>query len=264
MTEHTLKKGIPWYKKTGWIIVLLIFFWPVGLILMWKYTNWSKKTKQIVSAVIAVYALFGLYITANPSPIITVDNMNNGRITTDEKEYTVTGTVGSVEGSRVEVNNEEALWQGDKFSATVKLKDGDNQVTIVATKGSQSDEEKFVIYKTPESELKLKREAAAKTKADAAAVAAKAEAERVAAEIAAKQPKTSFSDGTFLVGKDIQAGTYRNQTGYDSCYWERLSGTSGSFTEIIANDNPQGQAVVTILEGDNAFSSKRCGTWSRI
>ena len=29
-----------WYQKTGWIIALLILFFPAGLFLMWKYSNW--------------------------------------------------------------------------------------------------------------------------------------------------------------------------------------------------------------------------------
>lgn len=33
---------LKWYKKTGWIIFLLIFFFPVGLFLMWKYAKWNK------------------------------------------------------------------------------------------------------------------------------------------------------------------------------------------------------------------------------
>ncbi len=34
-----------WYQKTGWIIALLILIFPVGLFLMWKYTNWKKTGK---------------------------------------------------------------------------------------------------------------------------------------------------------------------------------------------------------------------------
>ena len=44
-TENTKK----WYQKTGFIILLLIFFFPVGLFLMWKYTNWGKKVKIAIS-----------------------------------------------------------------------------------------------------------------------------------------------------------------------------------------------------------------------
>lgn len=76
-------------------------------------------------------------------------------------------------------------------------------------------------------------------------------------------PGSTFDDGTQVVGTDITAGTYRTDGG-DSCYWERLSGFSGTFDDIIANDNPTGQAVVTISASDAAFSAARCGTWTRI
>ena len=70
----------------------------------------------------------------------------------------------------------------------------------------------------------------------------------------------SFLDGTYRIGIDIPAGTYLT-SGSDSCYWERLSGFGGTFDEIIANDNPDGQAIVTILPTDTGFSSQRCGDW---
>lgn len=40
------------------IIVLLIFFFPAGLYLMWDKTNWSKKAKAIISGIIAVFVVF--------------------------------------------------------------------------------------------------------------------------------------------------------------------------------------------------------------
>jgi len=76
-------------------------------------------------------------------------------------------------------------------------------------------------------------------------------------------PGTTFGDGMQVVGTDISPGTYRTDGG-DGCYWERLSGFSGSFDDIIANDNPTGQVVVTIAASDAAFSAQRCGTWTRI
>lgn len=72
----------------------------------------------------------------------------------------------------------------------------------------------------------------------------------------------SFGTGTYQVGVDITAGTYRND-GSDRCYWERLSNGGGGFDAIIANDNVTGQAIVTISESDWGFSSSRCGTWTK-
>lgn len=68
-------------------------------------------------------------------------------------------------------------------------------------------------------------------------------------------------DGIFIVGDDIEPGTYRGNVDGGSCYWARLSGTSGDFDDLIANDNVAGPTVVTIPESDVAFETSRCGEW---
>jgi hypothetical protein len=80
---------------------------------------------------------------------------------------------------------------------------------------------------------------------------------------AVTQSQTSFGDGTFIVGTDISPGTYKN-TGGTNCYYERLRGFSHTFSDIIANENTEGSAIVTIGAGDIGFSSARCGTWTKI
>ena len=74
---------------------------------------------------------------------------------------------------------------------------------------------------------------------------------------------TSFEDGTYKVGTDIEPGTYRS-SGSSGCYYARLSGFNGSFENIIANENTDTPAVVAIAPTDAGFESKRCGTWTRI
>jgi len=48
-----------WYQKPTGVIILLIIFFPVGLYLMWKNDMWTKKTRWIVTAGIAVLILAG-------------------------------------------------------------------------------------------------------------------------------------------------------------------------------------------------------------
>ena len=70
-------------------------------------------------------------------------------------------------------------------------------------------------------------------------------------------------DGTFLVGEDIQPGTYQTDGGGEfGCYWARLSDTSGEFEGIIANGNPQGPTTVTISASDAAFETSGCSEWT--
>ncbi len=50
-------------------IVLLILFFPVGLILMWTKTDWNKKVKIAISAVFAVLTLIGFIGAGNQSDL---------------------------------------------------------------------------------------------------------------------------------------------------------------------------------------------------
>jgi len=73
-----------------------------------------------------------------------------------------------------------------------------------------------------------------------------------------------IGDGTHVVGRDIQPGTYQNSDSSAGCYWERLSGFGGTVEEIIANGFTYGQAIVSISLTDAGFTSARCGFWTRV
>lgn len=65
--------------------------------------------------------------------------------------------------------------------------------------------------------------------------------------------------GTYLVGIDIQPGTYKGQAGTEiteSCYWARLRNVSGELGAIIANDNATGQFYVQVRPSDFALMTK--------
>jgi hypothetical protein len=64
--------------------------------------------------------------------------------------------------------------------------------------------------------------------------------------------------GTYLIGSDIQPGTYRGQAGSDitaSCYWARLQNVAGDLDSILANDNATGQFYVQVLPSDFALNT---------
>jgi hypothetical protein len=76
--------------------------------------------------------------------------------------------------------------------------------------------------------------------------------------------KRSFSgDGTYLVGKDIEPGTYKASAS-TGCYWARLSDADGGgIDNIIDNNNTDGPAVITVGAGDFAVQVARCGTFRK-
>lgn len=75
------------------------------------------------------------------------------------------------------------------------------------------------------------------------------------------EPLDVIPQGKWVVGVHIEAGTYQAE-GEDSCYWERLSGVSGEFGDLLANDLPGGSAIVEIRSSDYAFNSSGCGGWT--
>jgi hypothetical protein len=72
-----------------------------------------------------------------------------------------------------------------------------------------------------------------------------------------------FDDGTFVVGSELAAGTYRTDGSGGSCYWERLRDTSGEFDAIIANDAFSGPNTMTVRASDGAVRFSGGCTWTR-
>ena len=70
-------------------------------------------------------------------------------------------------------------------------------------------------------------------------------------------PLTEFGEGTYKVGEDIAAGTYKSAGG-DYCYWARLKNDSGDFGAIIANHIGSGPARVTVKKGEFLEVSGTC------
>ena len=63
--ETTLLQKRKWYQSAAFTIVMLVFFWPVGLFLMWKYQKqWKKSVKILISIVFAIAVIGSL---ASPS-----------------------------------------------------------------------------------------------------------------------------------------------------------------------------------------------------
>ena len=73
-----------------------------------------------------------------------------------------------------------------------------------------------------------------------------------------------IDDGTWTVGTDMPAGSYRTTANVGAdCYWAILkSGSNGA--DIIANDIPGGGRPTVTLKAGQDFQSRDCGTWAKI
>ncbi|MDI3242331.1 hypothetical protein QK292_12250 [Arthrobacter sp. AL08] len=73
----------------------------------------------------------------------------------------------------------------------------------------------------------------------------------------------TIADGTWTVGKDLEAGTYRATADVgSSCYWG-IYATGSNGSTIIDNDLPGGGRPSVALSGGQDFKSSRCGKWEK-
>ena len=50
-----------WYQKGVTTVLFLIFFWPIGLYLMWKYRSMNKIGKLLITMlIITIYSTYSV------------------------------------------------------------------------------------------------------------------------------------------------------------------------------------------------------------
>lgn len=80
---------------------------------------------------------------------------------------------------------------------------------------------------------------------------------------------TAFDQGTYVVGRDIEPGSYRTAgprpgDSIQFCYWKRLKNASGDASSLIAFDVAKGPSTVTISKTDGAFKTSGCQAWVKV
>lgn len=81
----------------------------------------------------------------------------------------------------------------------------------------------------------------------------------------APPPPATVDDGTWTVGEDIPAGTYKVNQPVDAgamCFWS-ITKTGSNGQNIIANDLPSGGRPSVVLKKGQDFETNRCGTWTK-
>ena len=111
-----------WYQQTWAIVLLLIFFFPVGLFLMWKYSNWKKPVKVIVTIILAL--IFIGNIGSEPSDNDSKPSSNNLVTDTIEQSKEDTNEDGQAVSNIQEEENkpEEVSIPVEYKSALIKAK----------------------------------------------------------------------------------------------------------------------------------------------
>lgn len=90
--SQNINSGKKWYQKTVWIIALLILFFPVGLFLMWKYTDWKKPVKWGVTVFILFCFIAGRFSSDNLEKISLQTSTNRTYDINEEVDINIATT----------------------------------------------------------------------------------------------------------------------------------------------------------------------------
>ncbi|MDN5275370.1 MAG: hypothetical protein JWN33_19 [Candidatus Saccharibacteria bacterium] len=174
-------KGKRFFRNVG-VILLLIFLFPVGLIVMFRKSGWSKKSKVISSSIGGAFIALMAIAYVNAPPTATLDNIKlDGNQSVKSESFNIIGSVYPTD-STMTVNGQAAKIDSQgKFNYSVSLSEGDNDITISTIKGDKQSTSVYKIHRYTKSEVIAQEKAAAKKKADAAAAFAKKKADDVAA-----------------------------------------------------------------------------------
>lgn len=196
-----------WYQKTGWIIALIILFFPVGIFLMWKYTDWKRPVKFAVTAFILFFAIVGLFspdnleeisLSANTTSAYDINQEVTITVSTTPNDYKLSDSDFKCTGGKLNIENgtitflssspgSYEIWaEHDEIKSNELVIKVEDKKAIAAAKAQKEAEEKAAKEAEEEAERKKAEEEA---KAQAAAQAeAEAEAQRQAqAEAEAQQ-----------------------------------------------------------------------------
>ncbi len=156
-----------WYTRKPVIITLLIFLFPVGLALMWKFAVWTKKTRWVVTGVTALLVILGAIGIYNSTPSIVVNNTKGNKINTDDREYTLMGRVSTAKGvANLTIDGRfVSLTEDSEFSYKVSLEEGDNTFNLASTNENGTYEKSIQIHRTTQAEFAARAESE-KLKAD--------------------------------------------------------------------------------------------------
>jgi TolA-binding protein len=182
----------------------------------------------------------GLAVALSTGVVIGI-NSQSGQITQERASISsLRGQVSSLNGQVSSLNGQESSLNGQVSAADAKA----------ASAQQAADAKAAQAYKSRNAQLDL-REAAVKRQETA-----------IAAEAGQLHASEISDDGVYVVGSDIQPGTWHTAgDSGGSCYYALLSSTNTD--AIIDNNNITGPATVD-LNGARAFEISGGCTWARV
>lgn len=269
------QKSVPkkeWYKNWWGVIIALLFLPLFAIWYIWEKTGWSNKKRGWATAAVIVLSLF-IYSDSpekpssqqsenTPEPVQVTETAPT---TPDQPAPTPTPT-SQPEATPAPIAPEEKASFDDGMhivgediqAGTYRTREASGGCYFARLKGFSGELDDIlsnentsypsvITIKSTDKGFQTKN--CGKWTLDLSAITT---------------DTTHISDGVYIVGTDLVAGTYKSSGDSGSCYYARLNGFTGDLSEVIANGNSDTATIVTIASRDKGFKSSGCGSWEKI
>ena len=75
------QESTSWYKQEWFIVLTLIFIFPLGLFVMWRFSKWPSIAKTIITVVISVIVLASVTYYGNLKMAVPITSNSNNETT---------------------------------------------------------------------------------------------------------------------------------------------------------------------------------------
>ncbi len=194
-----MEQKTKFYKKSWFAILLAIFIYPIGMILVWTNKTMSKKTKIITTVIGAVFFMLVLSIDST-EPEITLNDeaMVVYKDESVSSEQLISSAVSEITDNRSEMKLADITVEGlDQVDFSTE---GEYKVNFIAS--DQADNEAVVPYtirvELSEEQIAAAEEEAAAKEAEEAEEAAAKEAEEAEAKANRENEKALKSATNYI------------------------------------------------------------------
>jgi len=212
-----------------------------------KRSRWWAK-KRVLLPVTALLALFIGSALGGASLPDVEDERDTALARADQAESAADDARQAAEDAEARANDAEA--QADEAEVAAR-EEADRRIAVV------EDEAARAVRKMERTAIRTIEDARAGLEERERDVIEREQAVQEQEEVIAR---STFGNGVYIVGEDVEAGQYRGEGG-PGCYWERSS-LDGD--DIIDNhfSGDSGPVVATLVTGE-LFETDDCGTWTR-
>ncbi len=239
-------------------IALLILFFPVGLYLMWRYMDWGKTPKFVISGLgtVGIVGVFILAVVFAPPTI----NIKSSTAAISGSQYALVADI-TPDNAAVTINGKPVnVGNNGHLNTQLTLAQGDNQITIVARgTNNRVTQQTITVHRYTTAELAKQAQDSADKKKQQEADAAQQKADELAQQQKDAADQKAQADAQAKAKADARSGAIDLLATSTNFYLSLLQQGQES---IGTQQYPDSTAALYALNNDSTSPASRLSNFN--